>query len=288
MTSPATPSRVEPRPAPPPHVVGETELPQTPALVFDHASVAYGAARVLEDVHGTVGAGSGAALIGPNGGGKSTLIKAVLGLVTVVSGEIRVLGRRPADARSQVAYVPQVDTLDPEFPISVGQVVLMGRYRRVGWVRAPGRADRAAARASLAAVGLAERARDRFGTLSGGQRQRVLVARALVAEPRLLLLDEPFNGVDAVSREALLRALRQARADGTAVVVSTHDLSVAHLACDQVCLLNRHQYGFGPVDEMLTSEKLRQAYGAQALALHGDHIIVAGTHVPGWPPAEER
>jgi manganese/iron transport system ATP-binding protein len=243
--------------------------------------VAYDAPLVLEDVNGSVAAGEAVALIGPNGGGKSTLIKAVLGLVPVVAGEIRVLGRRPVDARTSVAYVPQAETLDPEFPISVEQVVLMGRYRRVGWLRYPGRADRAAATQALASVGLAERARDRFGTLSGGQRQRVLLARALVAEPRLLLLDEPFNGVDAVSQEALLTALAKVRATGTAVVVSTHDLSIAHLACDQVCLLNRHQFGFGPVELTLTPERLRDTYGAQALQLHGNHMIVAGSAEAG-------
>ena len=239
--------------------------------------MAYDATPVLEDVHGSVAAGEAVALIGPNGGGKSTLIKAVLGLVPVVRGEIRVLGTRPADARAQVAYVPQAETLDPEFPVSASQVVLMGRYRRVGWLRVPGRSDRAAAARALEAVGLADRGRDRFGTLSGGQRQRVLLARALVAEPRLLLLDEPFNGVDAVSQDALLRALREAKAAGTAVVVSTHDLSVAHLACDQVCLLNHHQYGFGPVDATLTPDRLRETYGAQALELRGDRVIVART-----------
>lgn len=257
-----------------------SNAPAPAALVFDHVGVAYDGRPVLEDVHGTVAAGEGVALVGPNGGGKSTLIKAVLGLVPVVAGEIRVLGRRPTEARAEVAYVPQADTLDPEFPISVAQVVLMGRYRRIGWLRTPGRADRAAATRALSAVGLAERAGDRFGMLSGGQRQRVLLARALVAQPRLLLLDEPFNGVDSVSQDALLVALAEARQGGAAVVVSTHDLSIAHLACDQVCLLNRHQYGFGPVTATLTQQRLGETYGAQALRRHGDHLIVA-TPAPG-------
>ena len=257
--------------------------PVAPALVLDHVDVAYDGAPVLEGVRGMVAAGEAVALIGPNGGGKSTLIRAILGLVPVGRGEIRVLGRRPAEARPEVGYVPQADTLDPQFPVSVAQVVLMGRYRRIGWLRAPGRADRAAAAAALDHVGLADRSRDRFGTLSGGQRQRVLLARALVAQPRLLLLDEPFNGVDAVSQEALITALARARADGAAVVVSTHDLSIAHLACDQVCLLNRHQYGFGPVEATLTSQRLSETYGARALQLHGDHMIVAATGAGGEP-----
>jgi len=245
------------------------------ALFFDRASVAYDATPVLEDVHGGVAAGEAVALIGPNGAGKSTLIKAILGLVPVVRGEITVLGRRPAQARRDVAYVPQADTLDADFPVSVAQVVLMGRYRRIGWLRRPGQADRHAAASALEQVGLAHRAKDRFGMLSGGQRQRVLLARAIAQQPRLLLLDEPFNGVDAVSQDALLRALGQLRADGAAVVVSTHDLAIAHLACQQVCLLNCVQYGFGPVETTLTPDRLREAYGGQALELRGDRVIVA-------------
>ncbi|MEN3357210.1 MAG: manganese/iron transport system ATP-binding protein [Mycobacteriales bacterium] len=246
-----------------------------PALCFEHVSVAYGRTVVLTDVHGDVHPGEAVALIGPNGAGKSTLIRAVLGLVPAVRGRIEVLGRPPAQARRDVAYVPQADTLDADFPVSVAQVVLMGRYRTVGWVKRPGRADREVAAAALASVGLAERAPDRFGTLSGGQRQRVLLARAIAQQPRLLLLDEPFNGVDAVSQDALLDTLRRLRSDGAAVVVSTHDLSLAHLACDEVCLLNGHQFGFGPTDQTLTPELLRATYGGHALELRGDSVIVA-------------
>jgi manganese/iron transport system ATP-binding protein len=248
---------------------------EPPVLAIRHAAVAYDRVPVVEDADGEVGPGESVALIGPNGAGKSTLIKAVLGLVPVVRGSIQVLGRDPAAARPQTAYVPQAETLDPEFPVSALQVVLMGRYRRVGWVRRPGRADRATARAALDAVGLAERASARFGTLSGGQRQRVLLARAVAQEPRLLLLDEPFNGVDAVSQDLLLAALQRLRAGGAAVVMATHDLGLAHLACDEVCLLNHHQIGFGPIGTTLTPELLRATYGGQALELRGDAVIVA-------------
>jgi manganese/iron transport system ATP-binding protein len=244
-------------------------------LRFDHASLAYGRTRVVEDVTGTVHSGQAVALIGPNGAGKSTLLRAVLGLVDVVDGTVEVLGRSPARARRDVAYVPQVDTLDAQFPVSVGQVVLMGRYRDVGWVRRPGAADKEIARAALDAVGLGARARERFGTLSGGQRQRVLLARAIAQRPKLLLLDEPFNGVDAVSQQALLDALTTLRQQGAAVVVSTHDLALAHVACDEVCLLNRHQVAFGPTATTLTPDLLRAAYGGQALELRGDDVIVA-------------
>ncbi len=248
---------------------------EAPVLEYRQATIAYDRVPVVEEVDGAVAAGSSVALIGPNGAGKSTLIKATLGLVPVVSGSIRVLGRAPSAARREVAYVPQADTLDAEFPVSAGQVVLMGRYRRIGWVRGPGRADRAIAAQALAAVGLGDRAAARFGTLSGGQRQRVLLARAIAQEPRLLLLDEPFNGVDATSQELLLAALTELRRGGAAVVMATHDLALAHLACDEVCLLNHHQIGFGPTDATLTPELLRATYGGQALELRGDAVIVA-------------
>jgi manganese/iron transport system ATP-binding protein len=247
----------------------------TKALVMRQAAVAYGRTPVLEGVDGVVEAGESVALIGPNGAGKSTLLKAILGLVPVVRGSITVLGGPPGARRRQVAYVPQADTLDAEFPVTAGQVVLMGRYPGVGWVRRPGRADRQAAADALAEVGLADHARERFGTLSGGQRQRVLLARAIAQRARLLLLDEPFNGIDTASEELLLAALRRLREDGAAVVVSTHDLALAHLFCDEVCLLNRHQFAFGPVATTLTPELLRATYGGHALQLRGDSVILA-------------
>jgi manganese/iron transport system ATP-binding protein len=159
--------------------------------------------------------------------------------------------------------------------VSVLEVVLMGRYRAVGWLRRPGRNDRTVALDALTEVGLADRADDRFGTLSGGQRQRVLLARAVAQRAELLLLDEPFNGVDATTTDSLLAVLRRLRANGVAVVMSTHDLSVAHLACDEACLLNRHQVAFGPIEVALTAELLRATYGGSALLLEGGATVVA-------------
>jgi manganese/iron transport system ATP-binding protein len=155
--------------------------------------------------------------------------------------------------------------------VSALDVVLMGRYRRVGWLRRPHRSDREAATAALERVGLAHRARDRFGTLSGGQRQRVLIARAIAQGSRLLLLDEPFNGVDTATQDLLVAVLAEQRAGGVAVVISIHDLAVATAACTHALLLDRHAVAFGPVDEVLTPGYLREAYGAHALVVpdHG-------------------
>ena len=245
-----------------------------PALRLDSLGVAYGRRSVLAGVTGEVAPGGSLALIGPNGAGKSTLIKAVLGLVEAETGRVEVLGTTPARARGRVAYVPQAETLDPEFPVTVAQVVLMGRYRRIGWVRRPGRADRAVADEVLERVGLDGRAGDRFGVLSGGQRQRVLLARALAQQPELLLLDEPFNGVDSTTTEVLLDVLAEQRKEGVAVVMATHDLSIAHLACDTGCLLNHHQVAFAPIAEALTPHLLGETYGRSAVVLAGDSTIV--------------
>jgi manganese/iron transport system ATP-binding protein len=248
-----------------------------PALVLEDVTVAYGRTSALEAVTGTVAAGSSVALIGPNGAGKSTLLKAILGLVPLHRGRIEVLGTEPARARERVAYVPQADQLDPEFPVSVRQVVLMGRYRQLGWVRRPGRRDRDLADQALVQVGMSALAERRFGALSGGQRQRVLLARAIAQEAALLLLDEPFNGVDGATQELLLTVLADLQASGTTVLMSTHDLAVAHLACGEACLLNRHQIAFGPTGPTLAPENLQAAYGAHSVALAGDQIIVAET-----------
>ena len=235
------------------------------ALRYAGVSVGYHGTPVLTEVELTLAGGQRLALVGPNGAGKSTLIKSILGLVPVLGGTATVLDRAPAAARPLIGYVPQTDSLDADFPVTAAQVVMMGRYRRIGWWRPTRAVDRRAVRDALDRVGLADRAGTHFGVLSGGQRQRVLLARAIAAEPRLLLLDEPFNGVDAVSQEAIVRVLRELSAAGTALVLSTHDLTVARELADLVCLLNGGQWAFGPPAAALTGETLRRAYGGHAV-----------------------
>jgi len=238
-----------------------------PLLHVDRLTVAYDRQVVVHDMTMQVSEGESVALIGPNGAGKSTFIKSVLGLVPIHSGTVEVLGRPSVDMRRHIAYVPQHDHLDPQFPITVQQVVLMGRYRTIGWFHRPKREDRDAARDALRQVGLADRADDSFGSLSGGQRQRVLIARAIAQDAKLLLLDEPFNGVDSTTQDVLLEVLSSLRSAGAAVVMATHDLSVAHLACGHACVLNRHLVAFGPIDTTLGSDALVAAYGHQAVVL---------------------
>jgi manganese/iron transport system ATP-binding protein len=235
------------------------------AVRYAGVSIGYHGTPVLTEVELTLAGGQRLALVGPNGAGKSTLIKSILGLVPVLGGTATVLGHPPAGARHLTGYVPQTDALDADFPVTAAQVVMMGRYRRIGWWRPTRSADRRAVREALDRVGLAGRAGTHFGILSGGQRQRVLLARAIAAEPRLLLLDEPFNGVDAVSQEAIVRVLRELSAAGTALVLSTHDLTVARELADLVCLLNGRQWAVGPPAEALTGDTLRRAYGGHAV-----------------------
>jgi manganese/iron transport system ATP-binding protein len=249
----------------------------TDALHVHDLCVVYDREVVLRDVHALLHPGDSVALVGPNGAGKSTFIKAILGLVPASSGYVEVLGTTPAKARARVAYVPQIDDLDSRFPVTVRDVALMGRYRKIGWFRRPAKADRDAAMAALAQVGLEDRAGDAFGVLSGGQRQRVLIARAIAQEAELLLLDEPFNGVDTQTQEVLLTVLSALRATGTAVVMATHDISVAHLACDHACLLNRHLVAFGPLESALTADTLKATYGHHAVVL-AEGTALLSTH----------
>lgn len=239
------------------------------------ASFAYGRTPALTDIDFQVLSGQAVALIGPNGSGKSTLLKGILGLIPRVSGRVEVLGESPAPAGS-VGYVPQTDQLDPQFPITLAQVVMMGRYRALGWVRLPGRKDKKAVADALEAVGLMDRAKTRFGELSGGQQQRGLLARAIASGPRLLLLDEPFNGLDQQNRDALIETVRRLKSDGVAVLVSTHDLELARAVCECVLLLNGSQVAFGPREEVLTLANVQAAFHDVGVEMDEHTVVLPG------------
>jgi len=239
-----------------------------PAIEVTDMTVAYGEKPVLWDVDLEVRKGVLMAIVGPNGAGKTTLIRAVLGLVKPAAGQALVHGRPYADQRSLVAYVPQRGSVDWDFPTSVLDVVLMGRYGRIGWVRRPGKADREAAREALEQVGMSDLAGRQISQLSGGQQQRVFLARALVQHAEVYFMDEPFQGVDATTEKAIVELLRVLREQGKTVVAVHHDLQTVPEYFDEVTLLNVRRIASGPVDEVFTEENLRRTYGGRA-ALFG-------------------
>ncbi|KAB1645343.1 ABC transporter ATP-binding protein [Gulosibacter chungangensis] len=229
--------------------------------------------------------GEALALVGPNASGKSTLLKSMVGLVDPIGGWMQVLGTSGRRAAREIGYMPQTDEIDPEFPISLRQVVTMGRFRKLGPLRWPGKTDRQTVDAALERVNLTEHAHKRFGDLSGGQQQRGLLARALVTNPKLLLLDEPFNGLDTTSRQQLMQTLRELREEGVGIAVSTHDLELAHQVCSHVLLINRRQIAFGPIHETLIPEHVTATFGESAGHFDTHDDLIAHPHPV---PAPER
>jgi manganese/zinc/iron transport system ATP- binding protein len=234
----------------------------TTALEIRRLTASYGSKPVLWDVDAAFPAGALSAIVGPNGAGKSTLLKAALGLVPVDSGQALIGGRPVRAALREVAYVPQRDEVDWDFPITVREVVEMGRYPSAGWLRRLRGQDRTVVDECLERVGMAPYAERQIGRLSGGQRQRIFLARALAQEASLLLMDEPFAGVDARAEAALLALLRDLRGAGRSIVVVHHDLGTVRAAFDHALLLNVRSVAEGPVAEVVVPEHLRRAYGA--------------------------
>ena len=234
----------------------------TPAVEVSDLTVAYGEKPVLWDVDLDVPGGTLTAIVGPNGAGKTTLIRAVLGLVRPAAGRALIHGKPYDEQRRLVGYVPQRGSVDWDFPTSVLDVVTMGRYGQLGWLRRPGRADREAALRALGQVGMTELAGRQISQLSGGQQQRVFLARALVQDADVYLMDEPFQGVDATTERAVVELLRELRAAGKTVVAVHHDLQTVPEYFDWVTLLNIRRIASGPVADAFTEENLRAAYGA--------------------------
>jgi len=233
------------------------------AIEVHDLTVAYREKPVLWDVDWVVPRGVLAAVVGPNGAGKSTLIRSVLGLVRTAAGQVLIHGRPAREQRRITAYVPQRGSVDWDFPTSVLDVVMMGRYGALGWLRRPGKREKELAMHALEQVGMQDFAERQISQLSGGQQQRVFLARALVQEASVYFMDEPFQGVDAKTERAIIAVLQELRAAGQTVVVVHHDLETVPEYFDEVLLLNVRRIASGPVAEIFTEENLRRTYGGR-------------------------
>ncbi len=234
------------------------------SVEVDGVTVSYANGHVaLRDASFALRGGSICALVGVNGSGKSTLFKAIMGIVTPAAGRVSIGGEpvRTALKKNLVAYVPQSEEVDWSFPVSVWDVVMMGRYGRMNFLRIPRAADRRMVEESLARVGMLDYRERQIGELSGGQRKRVFLARALAQQGRVILLDEPFTGVDVTTENAIINLLRELRAEGSIMLVSTHNLGSVPEFCDQVVLVNRTVLAAGPTAEVFTEQNLLTAFG---------------------------
>jgi manganese/zinc/iron transport system ATP- binding protein len=247
-------------------------------LAIRDLTVAYGDKPVLWDVDLTLPKGQLTAIIGPNGAGKSTLIKAAMDLVPATAGTVEIFGRPYREQRRLVGYVPQRTSVDWEFPTDALDVVLMGTYGRLGWIRRPGRTQAAHAMQCLEQVGMASFARRQISQLSGGQQQRVFLARALAQDADLYFMDEPFAGVDATTERAIVLLLKELRARGKTLACVHHDLQSAPEYFDYVVLLNGRLIAAGPMASTFTDENLTRTYGSRHSAGAPSHP--AGTGRP--------
>jgi len=249
-------------------------LPAEPArLEMENVRVSYNGQLALQDLSFQVPHGARLAVVGPNGAGKTTLFKALVGLVQLKIGHIRIHGEPLGHHQDCVAYVPQREEVDWRFPVTVTDVVMMGRFGQQGFLRRPGKEDHAAVGHSLDQLGIADLGKRPIGELSGGQQQRVFLARALAQEPHILLMDEPFTGVDITTQEATLELLEHLQTQQVTAMVSTHDLTLASERFDQVLLLNKRMIAYGPPEEVFTAPNLSQAFGSQVLFLDGVAVV---------------
>jgi manganese/iron transport system ATP-binding protein len=241
------------------------------ALSARGLSVSYGRVRALTDVTLEIPAGSSVALLGPNGAGKSTLLEAAVGVVRLGTGSIELGSRR-------VAFVPQRLNVEPSFPATVADVVRMGRYAELGWVGRFRTRDRELVAAAMRELGIEELAHRRFGDLSGGERQRALLAQAVAQDPEILLLDEPFTGIDAPTHDAIRSLLDRWRGAGRTVVIATHDLESARRDYDLIACLNRRLIAFGPPETAATEETLAETFAGRVVRVGSLLVDVAHHH----------
>jgi ABC-type Mn2+/Zn2+ transport system ATPase subunit len=250
-------------------------------LEFDAVTVAYNGRPALHDISFQVPHGARVAVVGPNGAGKSTLFKALVGLLPLRAGRILIHGRPLGTHQDCVAYVPQREEVDWRFPVTVADVVMMGRYGHVGLFRRTEARDRELVARSLEQMGIGHLARRSISDLSGGQQQRVFLARALAQEPHILLMDEPFTGVDAATQESTLALLETLQLSEVTIMISTHDLNLAAARFELVLLLNHRLLAYGPARQIFTPQVLAEAFGSQALVLPEGTVVVDHCCPPG-------
>lgn len=253
---------------------------QDKAIEVTDLTVAYRDRPVLWDVDLTVPRGILMSVVGPNGAGKTTLIKAMLGLVKPAAGQVLIYGKPYIEQRRLVGYVPQRGSVDWDFPTNVLDVVMMGRYGSLGWLRRPGRNEQAAAHEALQKVGMLDFAGRQISQLSGGQQQRVFLARALAQDAQIYFMDEPFQGVDATTERAIVVLLQDLRQAGKTVVVVHHDLQTVPEYFDWVTLLNVRRIASGPVNRVFSEKNLRLTYGGRVAFLR-DGALADGSNEPG-------
>ncbi len=261
------------------------EVAEPARLELEAVSAGYTNVLALDSVSFEVPHGAQVAVVGPNGAGKSTLFKVLVGLLPIRAGQVFIHGQPLGAHTDCVAYVPQREEVDWRFPVTVRDVVMMGRYGKQGWFRRPNQADRDWVARSLDQMGIAALANRAIGDLSGGQQQRVFLARALAQEPHILLMDEPFTGVDASTQEATLSLLEELKSRHVTVMVSTHDLTMAAQRFERVLLLNHRLVAYGAPADVFKPENLRQAFSGQFLTLEGQGAVVVDECCP---PGEEH
>ncbi len=236
----------------------------SPSLSVEHVSLSYpNGHQALRDASFELKSGTICALVGVNGSGKSTLFKSIMGFVKPNTGRVQINGLPVREVLKQrmVAYVPQAEEVDWQFPVSVWDVVMMGRYGAMNFLRIPRAVDKQIVEESLKRVSMWEYRDRQIGELSGGQKKRVFLARALAQESRVILLDEPFTGVDVSTEQAIITLLQELRKDGCIILVSTHNLGSVPEFCDQVVLINRTVLAYGPTAEVFTEQNLAMAFG---------------------------
>ena len=249
-------------------------IPTPHRLEIESADIGYGDKIILRDITFSVPHGARVAVVGPNGAGKSTLFKALVGLLPVQKGRILIHGLPLNHHRDCVAYVPQREEVDWRFPVTVSDVVMMGRFDYQGWFKGASKNDKQIVEKSLAQMSMADFSTRSISDLSGGQQQRVFLARALAQEPHILLMDEPFTGVDAPTQEATLKLLDDLRETQVTAMISTHDLNLAASRFDYMLLLNHRLIAFGKPSEVMKQENLAKAFGPQLVVLPDGTAVV--------------